>query len=62
MGLAPQGEGMKYWTKQFEAYIAHWPSLASQYKSLPEWSKRDCANAMKLWVDLGRVKTQPEKV
>jgi len=53
---------MRYWAKQFEAYIANWPSLASQYKSLPEWSKRDCANAMKLWVELGHVKTQPEKV
>ena len=48
---------MRYWAKQFEAYIANWPSLASQYKSLPEWSKRDCANAMKLWVELGHVKT-----
>ena len=53
---------MKYWEKQFEAYIAHWPSLASQQKSLPEWSKRDCAYAMKLWVELGIVKIQPEKI
>jgi len=53
---------MRYWQKQFEAYIAHWPILVSQYKSLPDWLKQDCARSMKLWVERGHVKIQPEKL
>jgi hypothetical protein len=47
---------MSYWQKQYEAYIAQWPSMVAIYRTLPAWHKRDCAGAMKWWVDLGLVK------
>jgi len=47
---------LAYWQKQFEAYIAQWSKSVAIYRQLPEWSKQDCASAMKAWVGSGLVK------
>ena len=50
---------LAYWQKQFETYIAQWSNATAVYRTLPEWSKRDCAGAMKAWVGSGLVQEKP---
>lgn len=45
-----------YWLNRYEAYIAQWPRIVAVHRTLPAWHKRDCAYAMKWWVELGLAK------